>query len=197
MNTRKPFIVEFTGSPEAGKTTVIHILQNRLLKMGYTVKVFPESAEICPKSFPKNSLEAKLWINLDTLTNIVQAPFLSKYDIILFDRGAMDGLFWINIDATYHPNVFLKTASFEELFKAYPPNLLIALYVSEDECIKRRDREGKIITKSFVEHYNSLFKLFFTSLQCNSFFISTDSLSIEEVVETAQKSILENMKNHS
>ena len=197
MNERKPFIVEFTGSPEAGKTTVIHILQHRLLKMGYTVKVYPESAENCPKSFPKNSLEAKLWINLDTLTNIVQAPFLSEYDIILFDRGAMDGLFWINIDATYHPNVFLKTASFEELFKSYPPNLLIALYVSEDESIKRRGGEGKIVTKSFVEHYNSLFELFFNSLQCNSFFIRTDNLSIEEVVETAQKSILENIKNHS
>lgn len=197
MNERKPFIVEFTGSPEAGKTTVIHILQNRLLKMGYTVKVFPESAENCPKSFPKNSLEAKLWINLDTLTHIVQAPFLSEYDIILFDRGAMDGLFWINIDARYHPNVFLKTASFEELFKSYPPNLLIALYVSEDESINRRGGEGKIVTKSFVEHYNSLFKLFFNSLQCNSFLICTDNLNIEEVVETAQKSILENMENHS
>ena len=156
MNERKPFIVEFTGSPEAGKTTVIHILQNKLLKMGYNVKVFPESAENCPKSFPKNSLEAKLWINLDTLTNIVQAPFLSEYDIILFDRGAMDGLFWINIDARYHPNVFLKTPSFEELFKSYPPNLLIALYVSEDESINRRGGEGEIVTKSFVEHYNSL-----------------------------------------
>ena len=45
MNRQKPFIVEFTGTPEAGKTTTIDLVEQKLLNLGYTVKVYPESAE--------------------------------------------------------------------------------------------------------------------------------------------------------
>lgn len=34
---RKPFMVEFTGAPEAGKTTVITNVSNQLTALGYRV----------------------------------------------------------------------------------------------------------------------------------------------------------------
>ena len=101
MNSRKPYIVEFTGTPEAGKTTVINILHEALLQMGYKVKVFPESAENTPKIFPKNSLEAKLWMHFDTGKHVVEAPFLTDYDIVIFDRGSLDIKFWLYLDSIY------------------------------------------------------------------------------------------------
>lgn len=53
MNRQKPFIVEFTGTPEAGKTTAIFYLYEKLSNLGYKVKVYPESAESTPVFFSK------------------------------------------------------------------------------------------------------------------------------------------------
>lgn len=194
MNKRKPFIVEFTGSPEAGKTTVIGILYNQLLKMGYKVKKYPESAENCPNTFPKDCLEAKLWINFDTAKHVLEAPFLYDYDIILFDRGALDIKFWLYLDSINRSKVVSKMSPFEEVLKNYPPNLLIALYVSVDESIRRRGGEGRIVTKEFVSTYNRLFKTFINSVGVNKVIVSTDNKPIEEVVQTVKNSILENLK---
>lgn len=197
MNKRKPFIVEFTGSPEAGKTTVIDILYKQLLKMGYKVKKYPESAENCPSFFPKECLEAKLWINFDTAKHVLEAPFLYDYDIILFDRGALDHKFWIYLDSVYYPQLVSKTSPIENIFKDYLPDFLIALCVSEDESIRRRGGEGRIVTKEFVATYNRLFNSFINSVGVNKVIVSTDNKPIKKVVETVKKSILENMKIHS
>ena len=45
---RKPFMVEFTGTPEAGKTTTIKNVANKLTNMGYRVSILQESAEKLP-----------------------------------------------------------------------------------------------------------------------------------------------------
>jgi len=197
MNKRKPFIVEFTGTPEAGKTTVINILHEQLSKMGYKIKKYPESAENCPKTFPKECLEAKLWINFDTAKHILEAPFLYDYDIILFDRGALDRKFWLYLDSIYYPQLVSKTSPIENVFKDYPPDFLVALCVSEEESIKRRGGEGRLVTKEFVATYNRLFKAFINSIGVNKFIVSTDNKKVEEVVKTVKKSILENLESHS
>ena len=197
MNERKPFIVEFTGTPEAGKTTVINILHEQLLKMGYKVKIYPESAENSPKFFPKECIEAKLWINFDTTKHVLEAPFLDEYDIILFDRGALDRLFFVYLDSVYNPEIALKLGLFENILKDYLPNLLIAFYGSEEESIKRRGGEGRLVTKEFVSNYNRLLTTFINSLEINKVLVSTDNKSIEEVVETVQNLILENIERHS
>lgn len=197
MNLRKPFIVEFTGTPEAGKTTVINILYKELQKLGYKVKLYPESAENSPKFFPKNCIEAKLWINFDTSKHVLEAPFLSDYDIILFDRGAIDRMFFIYLDSIYNPEVALALSPFENIVKDYLPDLLIAFFVSTEESIRRRGGEGRLVTKEFVYNYNQLLTTFFHSLELNKKAINTDNKSIEEVFETVKTLILENLKSHS
>ena len=194
MNKRKPFIVEFTGTPEAGKTTVVNILHERLKKLGYKVKVYPESAENSPKFFPKKCFEAKLWINFDTTKHILEAPFQTEYDIILFDRGAFDKLFFIYLDSIYNPEIAIKMAPFENILKEYFPDLLIAFHIPTEESIRRRGGEGRLVTKEFVTTYNRLFKTFIDSLRINKVIVSTDNKSIEEVTKITQNSILENMK---
>lgn len=197
MNSRKPFIVEFTGTPEAGKTTVINIILKQLLEMGYKVKVYPESAENAPKNFPKGSLEENLWRNFDTAKHVLEAQFLSDYDIVIFDRGALDRIFFIYLDTVYTPEIALKNAPFEGIFREYPPDILISFYVSEDEAIRRRGGEGRLVTKEFVSNYNRLLTTFINSLEVNKKVISTDNKTVEEVVETVQNSILENIEGHS
>lgn len=197
MNQRKPFIVEFTGTPEAGKTTVIKHLHKRLIELGYKVKVYPESAENSPCFFPKGCIEAKLWINFDITKHVLEAPYQTDYDIVLFDRGAVDNIFWMYLDSVYSPNVSSKTCILKNILTDYYPDFLIALNVSVEETIKRRGGEGRLVTREFVTNYNRLFKSFINSLQINKVNISTENKSIEEVVEITNNYILENMKNHS
>lgn len=197
MNLRKPFIVEFTGTPEAGKTTVINILYKQFSEMGYKVKLYPESAENTPTIFPKGSFESKLWMNFDTTKHVLEAPFQTEYDIILFDRGAFDSLFFVHLDSIYNSEIALRLAPFENILKDYFPDLLIAFFVSVDESIRRRGGEGRLVTKEFVSNYNRLLTTFINSLETNKGIIHTDDKSIEEVVETVKSLILENIKRHS
>lgn len=194
---KKPFIVEFTGTPEAGKTTVINILFEDLKKLGYKVKLYPESAEITPKEFPKGCFEAKLWMNFDTAKNILEAQYMSDYEIVLFDRGAFDRMFWIYLDSVYNPEIAAKNSVLNNIFNEYPSDLLVAFYVSIDEAIRRRGGEGRLVTKDFIYNYNTLFQTFISTLETNKFVLNTTDKTIEEVVELVENSILENLKSHS
>ena len=63
---RKPFMVEFSGTPEAGKTTTIRTVANMLRAKEYTVEVLTESAEILPNEITKGSWDANLWMHYHT-----------------------------------------------------------------------------------------------------------------------------------
>ena len=70
MSRQKPLLVEFTGTPEAGKTTTISIIYKQLISMGYKVRIYPESAEITPGFIPKGS-KIQLFISSKSLSNII------------------------------------------------------------------------------------------------------------------------------
>ena len=196
MNRHKPFIVEFTGTPEAGKTTAIKNVYRQLTAMGYKVRIYPESAEIAPSFIPKGSKDFKLWIDADTFKHIIEAPYQENYDFIIFDRGSLDRIFWIYLDTIKNYELGLEFAPFGILAKNYPPDLLITLYVSDEESIRRRGGEGHIVTQEFVRSYNNLLKAFVNTVKVNHALIVTDNKTIEEVTATVVNSILENIHSY-
>ena len=165
--------------------------------MGYKVKIYPESAENTPKTFPKGSLEENLWRNFDTAKHILEARFLKDYDIIIFDRGAFDRIFWLYLDTVYNTEIALKSAPIAKIFEEYPPDFLVTFYVSENEAIKRRGGEGRLVTTQFISNYNRLLENFIASLKVNKVIVRTDNKKIEEVVQITQNSILEKLESHS
>ena len=174
MNRQKPFIVEFTGTPEAGKTTILTLLKQSLESSGFTVKVYPESAEKSKSIFPRDSygkskFDAKFWMHLETLKNLVEAPY-QNYDIILFDRGALDEKFWINLDAC--------NGDFDDRI----------IYLS---------KLFDVVTRQFLERYNALLDLFVNSLKINKDIVCTDNMKVEEVLNVVVNSILENLNKPS
>lgn len=90
---RKPFMVEFTGTPEAGKTTVIGNIYNKLTALGYSVFMLKESAEKLPSQIPKGTWDANLWMHYQTLSGILSAKYVDT-DIVLIDRGLIDSNFY-------------------------------------------------------------------------------------------------------
>lgn len=200
MNRQKPFIVEFTGTPEAGKTTILTLLKQSLESSGFTVKVYPESAEKSKSIFPRDSyvkskFDAKFWMHLETLKNLVEAPY-QNYDIILFDRGSLDEKFWINLDAC-NGDFDDRIIYLSKLFDDVSPDLLIVLKVSVDESLRRRGGEGHVVTRQFLERYNALLNHFVNSLKINKDIVCTDNMQIDEVVEVVTKTILENLNKPS
>ena len=154
---RKPFMVEFTGTPESGKTTAIKNLANKLITNGYEVTVLQESAEKLPIEIPKGSWDANLWMHLQTTSEILRASYLES-DIILIDRGLLDSNFygkkflWEGI-ATKEQYEEFKKQFIEELF----PNFLIALTVSPSTAIKRRGGAGRLVNETYISKYNEFF----------------------------------------
>ncbi len=152
----RPYVIEVLGTPEAGKTTVIKDLILSLSKKEYIVQYVRESAEITPKQLSNGSVEAQIWMKLHTAQEIFLAT-KSNVDIVLVDRGIIDTLFW---DYLYfkkgelsHTQLDANIKFFQEL--NFLPNLAIILTTTAEEAIARRGGEGRIVTRKFIEDYNS------------------------------------------
>ena len=97
----KPYVIEFTGTPRTGKTTIIHILEEFFKKVGFTVKIVDEfttskyyKEEIYPNIKDKSVLYRNTLIPTYVKENIENA--IKEYaDIIIVDRGLYDRLIWI------------------------------------------------------------------------------------------------------
>jgi len=194
VNSR-PYIVEVLGTPEAGKTTTIKEVITSLINKGYNVKFIQESAEIVPEEFVKSSIEAHLWMSLHTAQDLLHAC-VSNADIIIVDRGILDTLFW---DYLY----FLKGQLSKEqrdaadnFFKSldYMPDFVIILTTSPEEAIIRRGGEGRIVTKSFLEKYNSTLNIFVEKqIQMPKYKIDTTGIPIETVIKQVEQVILQHL----
>ena len=92
----RPINIELTGTPEAGKTTQMARLSKLLRQDGFIVRTIRESAEIVPTCFKKRSIEANRWMRLKTSADVLCANS-EDVDIILIDRGLVDGIIWQEI----------------------------------------------------------------------------------------------------
>ena len=194
-NTRSisncPFIIEFLGTPEAGKTSTIKILSSTLpLK----VKYLRESAEIVPKYLKKDSLEAHFWMQLNTTTSILEALKTdNQSEVFLIDRGISDTLLWnklfVEKGLLSRDNSYKISCILESLL----PNHLVVLHISPEECIRRKGCEGRIVTKAFIKNYNKKLSIFCDEFSSNipTFQLDTERIPIEEVCELIKKDILE------
>ena len=190
---RKPFMVEFTGTPEAGKTTAIKNVANKLITAGYKVVTLQESAEKLPSEIPKGSWNANLWMHLQTTAEILRASYVDA-DIILLDRGLIDSDFygkkflWENEIKEKQYRQF-KKQFIDELF----PDFLIAWIVSPETAIKRRGGAGRLVNERYIRRYNELFRRYYDEIVCRKAVIDTGSLSVYEMNDQIFKIIMENI----
>lgn len=190
---RKPFMVEFTGTPEAGKTTTINNVSNKLTNMNYKVSILHESAERLPNEIPKGTWNANLWMHYQTLSGILRASYFES-DIILIDRGLIDSSFygrkflWEGVcTETQYQN--FRQQFIDELF----PDFLIALTVTPEVAIRRRGGEGHLVNADYIKRYNQLFMKFYGTLDCKKTIIDTAKLDVYEMNNLIFETILKNL----
>lgn len=92
---RRPIVIEFSGSPKAGKTSCINSLRQFLKRNGFEVEIIQERASVCPVS-DKRSPMFNIWTSCMSLAGLIGIieDKKSTCDVIILDRGIFDALCW-------------------------------------------------------------------------------------------------------
>ncbi|MBU6141599.1 hypothetical protein KGO95_00585 [Patescibacteria group bacterium] len=110
----RPFFLEFTGSPDAGKTTTIKELDNFFRKMGLRVWTPQEGAEVI-RHIPRTTPVYNLRTGLYALTALIDQSFGHSYDIVIFDRCVFDAYCWM----MYWEGKELLTPEWAKLYQSF------------------------------------------------------------------------------
>src|SRR5207249_2651594 len=98
LDARKPVVIEFAGSPKAGKSSTIAQLYTFLKRCGFKVKIVVERASVCPIRDKKHAT-FNIWTACTTLAQILEStqdpPQEDDPDILILDRGLFDAICWL------------------------------------------------------------------------------------------------------
>ncbi|HEY4026504.1 MAG TPA: hypothetical protein VGO86_08730 [Candidatus Dormibacteraeota bacterium] len=155
--TARPFILEFAGTPRAGKTSALSVLRGQLEAAGYRVGVVGELARLSPVP-TKRDPDFNIWTVTTTVSRMVEAIH-AEGQVILVDRGVLDAMCWMDwhlrsgrlarkewtaIDR------FLLTRSLARM-----ADLVLLMTVTPAQAVARdiasgRDRSGSVIVGQHV-----------------------------------------------
>jgi thymidylate kinase len=90
----RPFFLEFTGSPSAGKTTTITELDKFFRRMGFRVLRPQEGAEVI-RHIDRTTPLYNIRTGLHALQQLIDLSHGHAYDIVIFDRCAFDVHCWM------------------------------------------------------------------------------------------------------
>ena len=159
-----PYVIEFTGTPRTGKTTLINNLNDFFKKGGFSVKVLEEfttsekyKKEIKPLLQNKYSYIVNTEIPKYVLEQLNDA-IDSNPDIIIVDRSLFDRLIWVE-------RLYLKGGiskeDYNEYLNLYIPlikekiNIIISTYTDSLTALKRDYNANLSLEKrSFLNETN-------------------------------------------
>lgn len=205
MTIRKPLIIEFTGPPNSGKTTLIKFLNDLLESIGYRVEIKQEDAELVPKSIPKKTWARNVWITHGQLQSLIETKF-SNADVILLDRGFYDSMFWAeflrvqNVCSDEDSKSLLKILNEMNNQFQLKPDYLFVIDVSTEVSLKRRyalnNGEPVVLsTNDFIDLYKKELEKFYKTIgnETPIYRLDTSSLSLldmQDIVFCKIKKIL-------
>lgn len=94
---RRPIVIEFCGSPKAGKTSCISALAMFLRRNDFRVKILVERASVCPVNSKYDPL-FNIWTVCSALAELseILSNSSKEYDVVIMDRGLFDALCWFD-----------------------------------------------------------------------------------------------------
>ncbi len=208
----KPYVIEFTGTPRTGKTSIINNIEDFFKKAGFKVKVLEE---FTTSLFYKNNIKPKLLNEYKNVVNTEIPKYVNiqldeainnGYDIILIDRSLFDRCIWID-------RLSLKGGISElevsDYYDKYIPmikekiDLVIATYCDTLTSLKRDyisnlslEKRG-FLNEDNVNEYNNSLKNTINLFKTNDYEVNlfdTNSVSMKDTEYDIIKYILNNME---
>jgi thymidylate kinase len=104
---KRPIVIEFSGSPKAGKTSCINSLEIFLKRNGFRVEIIQERASVCPVANKVDPM-FNVWTACMSISGMIGALEKKKAtcDVLILDRGVFDALCWFHW--LYSKNVFAE-----------------------------------------------------------------------------------------
>lgn len=209
----KPYVIEFTGTPRTGKTSIIKNLEEFFKKGGYKVCILEEfttSKYYKEKIYPTLKNEYRKVVNTEIPKHVYEQlvnALKKDYDIIIIDRSLFDRCIWID---RLHLQNGIDNDDLNEYFNKYIPiirqniDMVVATY-SDSKTSMIRDYEANLslekrnfLNEKNLEEYNislqNMLKLFKDN-EYNINFYDTTSLSLKDNEYLIVKDILLKMKN--
>lgn len=193
---KRPIVIEFSGLPNSGKTTLLHNLKKLCECNNVSAIIMQEPAELFPSTIPKGTIAQNLWITLETLQKSLEIAYMNDVDFILLDRGFYNQLFWATMydekDATYSSYVIDFMEKFDAMYHVRPDYLFI-IDVDVEESIRRRmattNNPVTFSKKDFLINYKSKFEEFYKKID-SRFYLDSTNLSKNEVADIVFKKII-------
>ena len=192
---KRPTIIEFSGLPNSGKTTLLHNIQKLCVSNSVNAIVLREPAELLPKCIPKGVVEQNLWITLRTLEEALMLSFSKNADYYLLDRGYYNQLFWASMYEDTNPEysnyVRQLVENFGQRFNV-KPDYLYVIDVDVEEALRRRAASGEPVTFSkadFLRNYREKFVKFAEEIN-PKLYLDTTNMGKYEVADVVFKQII-------
>ena len=208
-----PYVIEFTGTPRTGKTTLINDLEDFFKKGGFKTSVLEEfttSKKYKQEIYPHLKDQYKNVINTEIpkyVLNQLTEEISKNPDIIIVDRSLLDRLIWAN--RLWINNGFTKE-EYDAYKKKYIPkikkyiDLIIGTYADSLTALKRDYKahlaleDRHFLNTKNIDEYNYSFsnvELMASENNINFHRINTTDKTKEDVsIETANV-IADNMRN--
>ncbi len=164
LSDNSPYVIEFTGTPRTGKTSLINNLKDFFKKKGFVVEVLEEfttSEKYKKEIYPTLKDKYKNVVNTEIPKYVLkqlEESIERKPDIIIIDRSLFDRLIWV--DRLYLKNG-MSEKEYSEYKKLYIPliknkiDIIISTYSDSLTSLKRDYNANLSLEKrSFLNETN-------------------------------------------
>lgn len=214
LHQPKPFVIEFSGTPRTGKTSLINNLADFFKKGGFQVSIIEEFTtskyykEVLKPQFKTMSSEELMIAIITAVEDQLVTSLNTNQDIILIDRSLNDRQIW------NYRNYLRGTMSQETYFSLRDQylqlsketiNFLVISYADALVSLKRDYQTSlaleprSFLTKENIEEYNNsllgIQDLFEESTDQNCF-VDTTTITIQETSTTVAEQLLPQIRQY-
>ena len=162
--SRRPYVVELTGTPKSGKTTSLGILQGFFKASGYRVQLQKERAGDCPLPM-KAHFFFNAWTTATMLAEVI-AGVETNADVILLDRAFFDALIWLELQLRSGQVSEEESQTFSEfvLLERWRSlvDVTILMTATPAKALQRENvnaivpRVGSVMNNNFLQEFNDV-----------------------------------------
>lgn len=169
VRPRRPIIIEFCGTPKAGKTSCISSLVIFLKRNRFKVKVLTERASVCPIN-DKFDPNFNVWTGCSSLTELTRiiSNESKDHDVVILDRGIFDSVCWFHWQLERHHLSISDYEVFRDFFLAErwtgKIDIVYILEASETAALEREYSHlltrhyGSVMNPTVLRTYNEAIK---------------------------------------